>query len=107
MNNRRHAAYIGFAFILPPLVLWLSIIVYFVANVNFLYRLYLAVPAVEMFFSEFFIVLGYPFAAIAFGIMARKKTAEIDPFARSAGTIIITLGAIFIFLTLLAGLQPR
>ena len=107
MNRSEYAALIGILFALPPFIMWVCLIVYFITDVNFFDQIYSSSSATKIAFSQFPIVIGYPVGTIALGMIA-KRNANVSSkvLTHKIGKALIVMGTSFIVLTLLAAMRP-
>jgi hypothetical protein len=107
MNRSEYAAVIGSLLILPPLILWLSLVVYFITDVNFFAQINKPNGATRIIFSEFMVVVAYPIGTIALGMIAKKNADQTTvSWTIKTGKALIVIGSGFIILTLLAAIRP-
>ncbi len=107
MNRAEYAAFFGILCLIPPLIMWVSLIVYFITDVNFFDQIYTSSIATKIVFSQFLIVVGYPVGIIALGMIAKTEHEEIThDWTKKTGKALIFLGSAFIILTLLAAMKP-
>lgn len=107
MNRAEYAALIGSLFVLPPLIMWLSLVVYFITDVNFFDKINTPNAATNLIFSQFLIVVGYPIGTIALGLIAKRNTDHTTaPWTIKISKTLIPTGVAFIILTLLAAMRP-
>ncbi|TSC61582.1 MAG: hypothetical protein Greene041614_1016 [Parcubacteria group bacterium Greene0416_14] len=93
MNRAEYAALIGSLFVLPPLIMWLSLVVYLITDVNFFDQINTPNAATSVIFSQFLIVVGYPIGTIALGMIAKKNNDQVTVFwTRKAGKALIIIG---------------
>lgn len=107
MNRSEYAALIGILCVLPPFIMWVCLLVYFITDVNFFDQIYSSSAATKIVFSQFPIVIGYPTGIIALGMIAKKGTAaSSEVWTYKIGKALILMGSSFIVLTLLAAMRP-
>ncbi len=107
MNRSEYAALIGLLCVIPPFIMWVSLVVYFITDVNFFDKIYMSSAATQIAFSQFLIVVGYPIGTIGLGMIAKRNVLESTMlWTQKIGKALIYMGSAFIVLTLLAAMRP-
>ena len=106
MNRSEYAALVGILCVLPPLVMWVSLVVYLITDVNLFDQIYSLSPLTKLVFSQFLVVVGYPVGTIALGMIAKRNTDENTKlWTLHIGKALTLMGSAFIILTLLAAMK--
>ena len=108
MNRSEYAAFIGILCVIPPCIMWVSLVVYLITDVNFFDQIYSSSAATKILFSQFLIVVGYPIGTIGLGMIAKKNTSELSKVVtHKIGKALILLGSALVLLTLLAAMKQN